>query len=144
LSTNNSQDINNEIINSEPKDVIETLPSKGKTTVSPEVLLTIIRLNTLEVPGVSRMSTIPSGVNRLFNRKYGEGVRLDIEDDTVSADLFLILKSDVNIREVSRRVQKRVARTIMETVGMDVGRINIHIEDIDFGENSYQETSPEE
>ena len=32
----------------------------------------------------------------------------------------------------------------METVGMDVGRINIHIEDIDFGENSYQETSPEE
>lgn len=144
MSKNNPQNANKEMREPEQEEIIEELPSKGKTTVAPDVLLTIIRLNTLDVPGVSRMSAVPSGVNRLFTRKYGEGVRLDIEDDIVSADLFLILKDNVNIREVSRRVQKRVARTIMETVGMDVGRINIHIEDIDFSENLYQETTPEE
>ena len=31
------------------------LPSKGKTTVAPEVLLSIARLTTLNVEGVSRM-----------------------------------------------------------------------------------------
>ena len=70
----------------------------GKTTIAPEVLLTIARLAALDVPGVSRMSMVPSGVNRLFNRKYGEGVRIDIQDDIVSADLYIILKNDINIR----------------------------------------------
>jgi len=106
--------------------------SAGKTTIAPEVLITIARLTTLDVPGVSRLSNIPSGVNRLLNRRYGEGVLLDFSNDSVSVDLFLILKNDVNIRDVSRKVQFDVARTISEMVGMQVGRVNIHIEDIDY------------
>jgi uncharacterized alkaline shock family protein YloU len=105
----------------------------GKTTIAPEVLLTIARLTTLDVPGVSRMSPVPGGVNRLFKRGFGEGVRIDIrDDDTVYADLYIILENDVNIRDVSRLVQHRVARSISDMVGMQVGRVNIHIEDIDY------------
>jgi len=111
----------------------ERYPDSGKTTIAPEVLLTIARLTTLDVPGVSRMSTVPGGVNRLFKRGLGEGVRIDIrDDDTVYADLYIILESDVNIRDVSRLVQHRVARSISDMVGMQVGRVNIHIEDIDY------------
>ncbi len=117
--------------------------SAGKTTIAPEVLITIARLTTLEVSGVSRMSKVQSGVNRLFNRKYGEGVRIDIKDDIVSADLYIILKNDVNIRDVSRNVQYDVSRAISDMVGMQVGRINVHIEDIDFPEESI-EGVPEE
>jgi uncharacterized alkaline shock family protein YloU len=47
-------------------------------------------------------------------------------------ELYLALKQDVNIREVSRNVQQQVARAIQEMVGMDVGHVNIHIEDIDY------------
>lgn len=105
----------------------------GKTTIAPEVLLTIARLATLDVPGVSRMSPVPGGVNRLFKRGFGEGVRIDIrDDDTVYADLYIILENDINIRDVSRLVQHRVARSISDMVGMQVGRVNIHIEDIDY------------
>jgi uncharacterized alkaline shock family protein YloU len=118
---------------------LEAIPNNpgeniGKTTISPEVLITIARLTTLEVEGVSRMSNLPAGFNRLFKRKYGEGVRLSIDDDTVTADLFIILKNGVNIREVSRMVQNDVTRAVTEMVGMDVGSVNIHIEDIDFPE----------
>lgn len=104
----------------------------GQTTVSPGVLLTIARLNALSVDGVSRVSAEPSGVNRLFQRGFGEGVRIEIHDDAVYADLYLVLKNNVNIREVSRNVQQQVARAITEMIGMRVGRVNIHIEDIDF------------
>jgi uncharacterized alkaline shock family protein YloU len=105
----------------------------GKTTIAPEVLLTIARLTTLDIAGVSRMSPVPGGVNRLFNRGISEGVRIDIrEDDTVFADLFVILQKDVNIRDVSREIQHKVARAISEMVGMQVGRVNVHIEDIDY------------
>lgn len=109
--------------------------TQGKTTVSPEVLTTISRLSALEVPGVSRFAPVAGGVNRLFHRGTGDGVRIEAKDNTVYVDLFLILKENVNIREVSRNVQANVARSIQEMVGMDVGEVNIHIEDIDFEDN---------
>ncbi len=108
----------------------------GRTTISPDVLLVILQLTTLHVQGVSRMSSTPGGVNRILRRGTGEGVRVLVKDDTVSADLHVILKNDVNMREVSRNIQHDIARAISTMVGMQVGRINIHIEDIDYPENS--------
>jgi uncharacterized alkaline shock family protein YloU len=104
----------------------------GKTTIAPDVLLTIARLTALSIPGVNRLSTIPGGVNRLFAKGAGEGVRISVENNTVFVDLFVILNNDVNIREVSRAIQHQVNRAINEMVGMDVGRVNIHIEDIHY------------
>ena len=118
--------------NSDTRNEIEYPKSSGKTTIAPEVLLTIARLTTLEVEGVSRMSSVPAGFNKLFNRKFGEGVRLEIQDDVVNVDIFIILKSDVSIREVSRTIQFEVCRAISEMVGMQVGFVNIHVEDIDY------------
>lgn len=109
---------------------------QGKTTVSPDVLVTIARLSALSVPGVSRMAQVPGGVNRLFKRGIGDGVRIEVEDNVVVANLYLILKQHVNIREVSRNVQHQVARALQEMVGMDVGGIEIHIEDIDEDEEA--------
>jgi uncharacterized alkaline shock family protein YloU len=103
-----------------------------KITVSPDVLLTIARLTTLQVEGVSRMSHVPAGVNRLFRRGFGEGVRIELEDGTIYADIYVNLISGVNIRDVSRSIQHSVGRAFSDIVGMQVGRINIHIEDIDY------------
>ena len=106
--------------------------TQGKTTVAPEVLTTIARLSALGVPGVSRLAPISGGVNRLFKRGAGDGVRIQTEENTVYVDLHLILQQDVNIREVSRNVQQSVARAVQEMVGMEVATVNIHIEDIDY------------
>jgi len=108
------------------------LHSTGKTTVAPDVLLAIARLSTLQVSGVSRMGSVPADINRLVQRGYGDGVSIDIKDDVVTLNLYLVLKQDINIREVSRQVQHNVARAISEMIGMQVGRVNIHIEDIDY------------
>jgi uncharacterized alkaline shock family protein YloU len=110
-------------------DYVETT---GKTTIAPEVLLAIARLTALNVDGVSRMCHTPAGVKRLFNRSFEEGVQIEIQNNTVNADLYIILKNDVSIRDVSRNIQQQVARAISEMVGMNVGRVNIHIEDIDY------------
>ena len=111
----------------------EENPAPGKTTIAPDVLINIATLTTLSVEGVSRMSTLPGGVNRLWKRGHqGDGVRIEIVENTVNIDLFIILKPDVNVRQVSRNVQKAVSRAIDEMVGMSPGRINIHVEDIEF------------
>jgi uncharacterized alkaline shock family protein YloU len=102
----------------------------GTTTMAPGVLVTLARLTALAVPGVAAMATTPGGVNRFFRRGSGEGVRIQVEEACVCVDLYLILKQDTNVREVSRKVQSDVARAIEDMVGMDVQRVDIHIEDI--------------
>jgi uncharacterized alkaline shock family protein YloU len=108
----------------------------GRTTVAPDVLVTIAKMSALSVPGVSRMANVSGGVNRLFKRGIHDGVRIEVEDNVVVASLYLVLKQDVNIREVSRNVQTQVTRAIQEMIGMEVGSIDIHIEDIDYEEEA--------
>lgn len=105
--------------------------SSGKTTLTPDVLLTIARMAALEVKGVRRMAPIKGGVNSLFGRG-NDGIRIVVEDSNAFVDLYLVLDSDVNIRDVSRTVQQTVRRAISEMTGMEVGHVNIHIEDIDY------------
>ena len=108
------------------------MTTRTKTTIAPDVLITIARLSALSVPGVSHMAQVTGGVNRLFKRGVHDGVRIEVEDNVIVANLYLVLHKDVNIREVSRNVQSQVARALHEMVGMDVGEVEIHIENIDY------------
>ena len=113
----------------------EPIRPPGKTTIAPNVLLAIARLTTLDVKGVIQMADIPGGVNRIFQRGYDEGVRIRIEEEHVYADLYVIVENNINVREVSRNIQNDVSRAISKMVGMEVGRVNVHIEDIYFPSN---------
>ena len=106
--------------------------SPGKTTISPDVLLTIARMAALSTPGVSAMAPVAGGVDRWLRRGPNEGVRLQIRENIVVGDVFVIVKGDVNIREVGRTVQQQVARAIQEMVGMEVAQLDVHIEDVEY------------
>ena len=107
----------------------------GKTTIAPEVLVSIAQLATLSVEGVSHLTAGPRDVNTLFKKGLSEGVDISVVDNVVYVDLFVVLKRDVVVRDVSHNIQHQVARAISEMVGMEIGRINIHVEDINFKED---------
>jgi len=116
-------------------DIMENLPHPpGKTTIAPEVLTTIARLTALSVPGVSRLSTARGDVNQFLKRGFSvnEGVHIAVENDSVYADIYVIMQNDVNVRDVSHTIQSQVARAISEMVGMEVGKVNVHVDDIDY------------
>jgi len=105
----------------------------GTTTIAPGVLVTIARLSALSVEGVVGMAAnVPSGVNRFLRRGTGEGVEIRVDDGSVSVDLYIVLKPDTYVRDVSKNVQIEVARAIEDMVGMEVERIDVHIEDIEY------------
>ena len=110
----------------------EESPRHGRTTIAPDVLLTIAKLSALGVPGVAHMSPVPGGVNRLFRRGVGDGVRIEVKDQSVAVDLYLVVKHDVNVQETSRAVQAEAARAIHEMVGMEVLAVNVYIEDVEY------------
>jgi uncharacterized alkaline shock family protein YloU len=109
------------------------LRSPGQTTVAPDVLLSIARLTALGIPGVVVMGKAP-----LWTREShtSDGVRLQIEDGVVDLDLYLILAKDTNLRQVARQVQETVAEAVSKMIGMQPGRINVHIEDIFYPETT--------
>jgi uncharacterized alkaline shock family protein YloU len=106
----------------------------GKTTIAIDVLLTIARLTTVAVNGVNRMSRLPSrNVKDMFKGiGHEDGIHIEVEDDTVYIHLYVILNQDVNIREVGHKIQTDVSRAIIDMIGMQVGSINVHVDDIHY------------
>ncbi len=102
-------------------------------TIAPGVLLMIARLATLDVPGVARMGNTPGGVDRLFRRvPAANGVQLAIQEGAVTAHLYVVAESTVNLRDMCAQIQKSVDRSIKEILGMKVESVNVHIEDVVF------------
>ena len=102
----------------------------GKTSLSPEVVYTITKMSVLAVDGVHSFAKVPTTIENLFKTAGFEGIRLNVEDGLVYLDLFINLNADQNVREISRHVQLAVSRAISELAGMEVGQVNIHIENI--------------
>lgn len=75
---------------------------------------------------------LPGGVDRLLKgRGVGDGVRIDVVDDAVMVDLYIVAASDMSMFDLGREIQSRVARAIKDMVGMPVLAVNVHIENVD-------------
>ena len=104
--------------------------NSGLVMISPQVLTTIARQATLNVPGVVGMSPGIS-FNRFLRRSKGrQGVRVAVEEGTVSIDLFIIVEPQVNMLRLGQEIQREVTRAIQDLVGMPVREVNVHIEDV--------------
>lgn len=112
----------------------KTRKSYGKTTIAPDVLVSIAQLATLGVEGVSHLTSGPRDVNTLFKKGINEGVNIAVADNIVDVDIYVVVKRDFNVLEVSHNIQVQIARSISEMVGMEIGKINIHVEDIEYGD----------
>ena len=112
----------------------ETSPV-GKIVVAPGVLITIAKLSTLSVPGVARMAAVPGGVDKYFKRGAADGVQIHVHDHKLSAELYVVITGDVDVHAVSEAIQTEVARAMADMVGMEVEAVNVHIEDVAFGDS---------
>ncbi len=100
----------------------------GTVRIAPGVLATIVRLTALSVEGVSRLS--PGGMGKWLSRET-PGVRVHVEDNEVTVDLYLVAKRDTNLLQLGTQVQQRVAEAIRYMVGMDAREVNVYIQDVD-------------
>lgn len=104
----------------------------GKVTIAPNVLVTIVHKTAASVPGVARLSENVPGVKRLLGLPtVGQGVELDIVDDEVAVDVYLIAKRNVELLAMGRDLQRKVTRAIQDIVGKGVREVNVHIDDVE-------------
>ncbi|HEX2916176.1 MAG TPA: Asp23/Gls24 family envelope stress response protein [Chloroflexia bacterium] len=105
----------------------------GTVRIAPGVLATIVHAATLGVDGVIRMGdNIPSpGLSRIFSRDENAGVKIEVRDSKVYADLYIIVDKNANIAEVGKQVQGDVSKAIRHMVGMPVEQINVYIQNVE-------------
>lgn len=103
----------------------------GKVTIAPNVLVTIVQKTASSVPGVAHLSDSVPGVKRLLGlHTVGRGVEVDVLEDQVTVEVYLVAKRNVDLLQMGREVQREVTRAIEQIVGMQVSAVNVHIEDI--------------
>lgn len=103
----------------------------GVVRVARQVLSTIVINTALQISGVVRMAHSSDQWSRLLGREVPkDGVALTIKDNIVTADLYLVVATNVNIVEVGSAVQEEVASALEHMVGMQVREVNIYIQDV--------------
>jgi uncharacterized alkaline shock family protein YloU len=103
----------------------------GVVRVARQVLKTVVVNTALQVAGVTRMAQGNEQWARLLGREIPrQGVSLSVKDNTVTADLYLVVAPGCNIVEVGTTVQEEVAAAIEEVVGMQVREVNVYIQDV--------------
>ena len=105
---------------------------QGRVTVSPGVLTAIAHMSARGVAGVKSVGRARSPRAAMFRGRAESGVSLLNQDGVITGDMFLVVKSGFNVRDVCRDVQQQVARALQEMAGMSVARLDIHVEDIDY------------
>ncbi len=103
----------------------------GKVTIAPNVLVTIVQKTAGSVPGVAHLSDRVPGVKRLLGlHTVGHGVEVEVVEDQVNVEVYLTARRNVDLLQMGRQVQREVTRAIEHIVGMQVGAVNVHIEEI--------------
>ena len=103
--------------------------NSGEVRVADEVVAIIAGLAATEVEGVESMAGNITNelVAKLGMKNLSKGVKVTVEDKTVTVDLALNIRFGYEIPKVSKKVQEKVKSAIETMTGLDVVAVNIKI-----------------
>ena len=107
----------------------------GRTVVADAVVAKVAGIAAREVPGVHALG---GGAARAFgalrdvvgSTDLGQGVRVEVGETQVAADVTIVVEYPVAISQVADQVRESVAAAIEQLVGMDVAEVNVSVADV--------------
>jgi uncharacterized alkaline shock family protein YloU len=107
----------------------------GRTVVADAVIAKVAGIAAREVPGVHALG---GGAARAFSAlrdvvgstDLGQGVRVEVGETQVAADVTIVVEYPVAISQVADQVRESVAAAIEQLVGMDVAEVNVAVADV--------------
>lgn len=114
----------------------------GEIKIADEVIATIAGLAATEVQGVSGMSGgLADGIAEILGKKsLSKGVKLDVMENGVSIDLYIVVDYGVKIPDIAWKIQDNVKTTIESMTGTNVIDVNINIQGVDFSKENANES----
>ena len=114
--------------NEQDKDFV----SESQIKISDDVVATISGLAASEVDGVDSMAGNITNeiVGKLGIKNSSKGVRIAIDGDEVTAELYINIKYGFRIPDVTSQIQDKVKNAIENMTGLKVVSVNIHVVEI--------------
>lgn len=128
-----NEEIPAEEINGSAED--ETAAEIGNIKISADVISTIAGIAASEIRGVHGMhSSFANGIAEKFGarKSEGRGVKAEITENDVLIDLYIVVDYGVRIPELAWEIQENVKNNVETMTGMNVEKVNIHIEGVSF------------
>ena len=113
----------------ENKGYIRSSDDKGSINICQNVVAVIAASAAVDIDGVHGLYQSAGRELTTVSGKKGisKGVRINIDGDNITVDVYFIANLGYAVNEVGEAVQKAVKSAIEEAVGATVSAVNIHI-----------------
>lgn len=115
--------------------------------ISEDVIGIIAGLAASEVEGIAGMTLgFVDGINQILgtNKKYSKGVKITLEGNKVTIDLYVNVKYGVRIPDVAWAAQNAVKTAVENMTGLEVTNVNINVQGITFDKKASQNVEEKE
>ena len=122
--------------NTQPAGTTTTqVTAKGKTIIDDTVVAKVAGIAARDVPGVFALGGNASRAfgairDAIGSSALGQGVRVEVGETQVAADVTIVVEYPVAISQVADQVRESVAAAIEQLVGMDVAEVNVAVADV--------------
>lgn len=114
---------------SEGREYVSRSDELGNIHISEEVLAVIAAAAALEVEGVGGLAAnLGTDIAELLGKKsLSRGIRLQVEEESVTVDVAILVKYGFTIPDVGRAVQEAVTSSVEATSGLTVAAVNVNV-----------------
>lgn len=114
------------------KDYMTHQDDMGTIHISEDVVASIATSAALEVEGVSGLLNANMADFMGGKKMTAKGVRVEMVEEAIAVQLFLILRYGSAVAEVAGKVQKNVFTALQDMTGFSVKSVNVHVGGISF------------
>ena len=113
----------------ESKGYIRSGDEKGSINISEEVVAVIAAAAAMDVEGVHGLFFAYGKeiTDTISKKSLSRGVKLLIEDDDVTIDIYIMAEMGCSVGEVGAEIQRGVMSAVESAVGVTVKAVNVHI-----------------
>ncbi len=105
----------------------------GKIEVSPTAIASLASQAVLECYGVVGMATkdLASGIVEILQpASHRRGVEIDVDEDRIAIDLYVVIEYGTPIAVVARNIQSVVKYSVERALSVPVAAVNVHVQDL--------------
>jgi uncharacterized alkaline shock family protein YloU len=117
----------------------------GSIKIADDVVSIIAGLAATEVEGVAGMSGgIAGGIAEMLGkRNLSKGVKVEVGEKQAAIELYIIVRFGARIPDVAWKIQENVKKAIESMTGLEVMKINVHVQGVSFHTDKVEEEEEE-
>lgn len=111
----------------------------GDTTINKDIIYSVVSLATREIAGVASLARNDGSLKNKLSKNLRDGVKITNIDGDMVIDIYISVYIDSNVSDVAFRVQENVKNSLSTMIDMDVTKINVHVEGVEFNKEESED-----